>query len=508
MSAYYVHWYLGSKTKKATTNQKKSNYDVRIYEARAKKIENISMQKLAKAYKRVIKSSYGFKNLQDSEKFLSYIDKLLSGNTFQSAVDDAFNIVNQVAPSLNLTDEEISEGLVKDKSGKITGFTSKLNESISKFQDFLNKIEIFINSDNGQSYLDFLQVNGTQLPGVNAAINTLGINKTVKILTKNKQMKAEHSIKEYSKTKEKLENLIDNLNSQTSTVSKGKTIDKQDNIISYIKKLFVAQSQIAGTIYETLANDTINLLIEAKLLKNLPQGIKVVKSMHTGTKSLSGKKNFKTATSDIVIDVNFAKFDMTIPVGISMKKSKFSTDTELSGVHLKQTNLGKLLEISQSTTQLIDNTDIQAFYNIMGNHGRHSSKSRRGGGGRPYYYYNNKEGSLSQYFHGLNRVFLIPAIAGSLTKEDLSTMFLVNKQMYSIYDLIVSSDSAYVGGITSAMQQRIRRKHKWYGSKEDNKADAAYRSKEIINTIKDEKIKMSLALKLNQLNRGAFRRKW
>ena len=514
MPKYYVHWYLGSKTKKASSNQKKGSYDARIYEQYAQRIEKLKAEKLAKAYKRVIKQTYKIDNLQTTDKLLSYIDNLLDSNGFQSAIQEAFNIINKAAPSFDLEDSEISSGLNKDASGRIIGFSGQLDKCINQLNKFINGLEMFFNADYGQAYLTFLQENShKKKSNLKAALSKMGTDKSIQILTQSKQKKAETSLQSYNEIKNKLNNLIDNLNAQTSTKTKSqKTVSKEDNIIGFIKKLFVAQSQIAGSIYEIVLNDSLNLLIESKLLKNLPPNIKVVSSEHTGTKQLSGKKSFKTSTTDVQLGVNFGSLDITIPIGFSMKKSKFSDKNKLNNLHLKNTNIGKLLDISQSTTQLLDNTDKISFYNIMANHGRHSSKGR--GGGSPYYYYKGSQNSLSTYLQKMNQIFLIPAIAGSLSEEDLATIFLVNNQSYSIYDLIASSQQASVGGLSSEMQKRIRRRHLWElntlnknNPKGDDKEAAKIRSKKIIQAIRDEKISMTFQLKVSQLNKK-YRRKY
>ena len=104
---------------------------------------------------------------------------------------------------------------------------------------------------------------------------------------------------------------------------------------------------------------------------------------------------------------------------------------------------------------------------------------------------------------------LVPAIAGSLTAEDFSTLFLINGEIYSIVDIIARAantpDSIY--GTWNSINKEVRAKHRWQrpNGKRDWDQDyvpaAKIRSKNIIKEILNSKLQLSLNLSLAQLQR-------
>ena len=117
-----------------------------------------------------------------------------------------------------------------------------------------------------------------------------------------------------------------------------------------------------------------------------------------------------------------------------------------------------MLNILESRTGLFGVQDRRAFYNIIGNHRRHATKSGKGGGGGAVYDFKN----INQYYNALNKIMLIPALAGSLTKEDLSTLFMINNKVYSIVDIIAqAADFGTIGNNWNAINQKVRAGHRW-----------------------------------------------
>lgn len=496
MSNYYVHWYMANSAKKVKKQNKKSLSDIKFYEAQAKRIEHFKMQHLANVYKNMVKKNSGLSSKQ-AHDFLKDTKLIFQKGNLASVINEAFQLVNSSSPYLNLTQEEIEQCVQKNQLGQVVGYTGKLKDGLAAFEKFILTVETVFGQDLF-SYLQYLKATslGVDKSLLNMAISKLGDTNAATVLNNSKKIPIEQALSKYESSKQQLNTVKNDLATMSLLPTKAKmqATDK-DSLGSFIQEIFSAQYQMAGVLLEYLVHDSANLLIESSLLKGLGKGLSVVSSTHTGKKSSQHQMSFRTGTMDIKLDIHHAKLSMTLPTGLSLKKSKTSTRNEIKSISLKSSTVGKMLDILEQNAGIINYNQRQSFYNIYASHGRQKQ------GVEGYYRYN---GNLSTYLQQMNKLFLLPALAGSLTKDDLSIMFIVNNRAYSIYEILASSPDIKVsGGLSLSGQVQDRRKHKWKVAKEDEEpvSAAKRRSDEIINIINSRSINLRMTLKLSQMKR-------
>ena len=490
MSLFYVHWYYGTQGSGGDKTKQNSKYDAKYNEKIANQLADISGKELAKRFKKVIKSTYKFTKDSEVSQFLKNERELFKELGFQKAVDEAFNLVHNAAPFFNKTDKEISQSLITNPKTQAVKFNSDLEKVTRKMIQFSNHCTQIMQNGDTQAYLAFLKhYASSDLAGI---LDKLGDEKSLSILTKAKENLAEKEFKQLKNEEKEIQSYIDELNKITASYGKGGelTKTKEQNMISYVRSLFTAQARMAGNLMELIFTDVSNALIEAKLIKNI--NFPNLKVLHTGDKVSAGSGNtaFAKYTTDSKI-----KLDINIPdINISIKRYKDFNGSKLPNVKLKSANLKSMLNIVQNQTKLFDDKQRGAFYNIMANHGRHVTKNAKGGGGGSIYDF---EG-INQYFDKLKKVMLIPAIAGSLTKEDLSTLFLINNKVYSIVDILSHIDEASITSNLSSINKTVRAGHRWIGA-ENDKSAAEKRSDNVINALLNNTVKLSLSLSLARI---------
>ena len=491
---YYVHWYYGKQgSGKDIKNLKNSEKNSRYNEKIAKQLFNINRKRLVAEYKKVIKTTYSFTKNSEVNKFLYDERQLFSKSGFQQAVDEAFNLVHEAAPFFKMTDEEIAKSLVKDPKSEVVSFNKELEKTVRAMIKFMNNCTEIMNNGNTQVYLDFLKKYSGNSPGLREALSQLGDTKALRILTKTKEDLVESQFKELKNEEVELQSYIDNLNAQTSSVTKKGTVKSQEkNMVSYVRSLFQAQAQKAGELMEIIFTDVSNALIETKLIKNISNNPNI-RVEHTGTRAPVGGGNtsFAKYTTD-----NYLSLRADIPTKLSMKRYKGFDGKSLSKVHLKNTNLRSMLNILEARTGLFGQQQRRAFYNTIANHRRHATKSGKGGGGGAVYSFKD----INMYYNALNKIMLIPALAGSLTKEDLSTLFMINNKVYSIVDIIAqAAEYGTIGNNWNAINQQVRAGHRWKPPEENKVKSGQERSNEVIESILNSKLNLSLSLSLAQI---------
>lgn len=498
MSLFYVHWYYGTRgeSKSSLKDQvgRRSIYDSTYNEKIANRLKDLSGTELANRYKKVIKSTYGFKTIRDVEDFLKREKEIFQQSGFQQAVDEAFKLVHNAAPFFNKTDEEIAQSLVIDPETQAVKFNSELEKITRKMIQFTNHCTQIMQNEDTQAYLAFLKHYGKDSV-VKTILDKMGDSKASVILTKTKEKTVEKEIKQLKNEEKELQSYIEGLNKVTASYDKGQLVKtKEQNMVGYVKSLFRAQATMAGTLIERVFSDVSNVLIYDKLIKNI--NFPNLKVVHTGDKVPMGAKSgtaFNKYTTDAKISL---KVDVP-DISISMKRYKDFNEKELPNVSLKNANLKAMLDIMQNKLKVFDNKQRGAFYNIMANHRRHVTKGSSGGGGGAIYTYDG----INTYYNKLKKLMLIPAIAGSLTKEDLSTLFLINNKVYSIVDILAHADEASISSSLNKANEIIRAAHRWEGDSAgvNDKALAAERSRKIIETILNTSVSLSLKLSLARI---------
>lgn len=292
-----------------------------------------------------------------------------------------------------------------------------------------------------------------------------------------------------------------------ATVQGGKTVAEAivNNINSGLRN-------ILGFGWEYLIGQKDNII--EKLL-----GVKVE---HYGDTLFNNQAfEYKRATTDVRFKGNLGKIKLEVPLGANIKFVKTNKNANMVHLSVKSgTNLGKMLDILNSTTGFMNAKEYEAFANIAANFRRKSLKSGtvlkdengKSKGRKDKVY--NKTVSQSEKLNfnyanmggllpALNKVLMITGLAGSMTSKDISTIFIVNSKILNIIDILQElgkinnwQNIQVAGGLTMGKLERVSEQHHFVTkeSGSPNKNDQKTRSDEINEKLRNIDINLKLNL--------------
>ena len=504
----YVHWYMKTGDKNAL------RYENALDELKSKawsgKVQNLMKQR--------VKQTYGLKTDKDFQKFLEVSTSLLSGKNsdFARGVEFAFKALSKFK---SLSQQQIQNlSTIVRNENDLTNLGNKADQLFTIMDDFIDFCANFYSKTEGQDFLAFLIAENNK----NKFISDIKTEKLIKSIIDTKEARifnrtdadlsrgASLKFKEINTTIKSMKN--SNFKNYVIQEYKNQTGERKQSLGTIINAYYTNMSSIAGFMYETLLDTFLNVKIIELMKKNAPKNVQISSaSAKDSLNNTDSKFTFRKPTVDLKIGVDGGQINFKLPIGLSVKRSTKSTNNKID-ISIKNSSLGKLLELSRNYGLWNEVKHGEAFYNIIANHRRHASTSLRGGGGGSYYYYKNKRNdeALSPIFNLMNKMFLIFGLAGSLTKDDLATYILVNNRAYSIYEILSKIDlpETVVGGLTNKTQMNIRSKHRFYYIEGESGKDttpsielAKKRTTDlIIDNIFKQQLHMTLNLNLKKIN--------
>ena len=131
---------------------------------------------------------------------------------------------------------------------------------------------------------------------------------------------------------------------------------------------------------------------------------------------------------------------ISIPIGISVKKA---TTNKSGAVNLsvKETTLGKLLDILRVQTSLMPDETYEALLNLTTNFRKPTISKvdktiRKTASAQDSHKTAFEYANMSALTSQLNKALLISGLAGSLSTKDLSTILIVNDKAFNIIDIL------------------------------------------------------------------------
>ena len=224
--------------------------------------------------------------------------------------------------------------------------------------------------------------------------------------------------------------------------------------------------------FEIMATDLIQVNILQPLMNlNIGNNLVAIKAKNEGGKSSYTPYSFKIGTRDISITYNgtgkYGKAVFSIPGGISLKKSSQSTKSLFKNIKVKDSNFHKLITLTRTNLgSIMSRQNYIAIMNILANHGVKKKK---------YGTYNYNR--MPELLNALKKSFMVVGLAGSLSAEDFSTIFVVNDNVYNIQDILFAldsnSDSAIVANPSMQTgQKQYANKHKYISDVRRNRTGA------------------------------------
>ena len=497
----YVHWYM------KTGDVNALRYERALEDLKSKAWST----KAQNLMKKRVKAQYGLKTDKDFKDFLDISASLIGGtkSDFAQMTQMAFKSLSQFK---SLNQQGIQNLTTKVKTPKdLNMLGTKVNDMFQIMDKFIAFCSNFYSQSSGQDFLAFLLsenlVTGKTKSIFQSIINTKQARLFDGTESETSRKGASQIFKEmYSKIRSTKNGnfksyVIQEYNNQSG---------KERTLGTIINSYYNFMAQTAGSMYEILLDVFLNVKLIELMKKNAPKNVKITSaSTKDSSKYMETKYTFLKPTVDLTLGIEGAQINFKSPIGLSVKRST-RTDKNNIDIHIKSSTLGKLLTLSRNYGLWNETKHGEAFYNIVANHRRHKTPNPTGGGGGTYYYYqgDSSDNALSPIFKSMNKMFLIFGLAGALSEKDLATYILVNNKVYSIYEILSKLDlpDFSTSGISNAMQEKIRAKHRFYykGEQVDttpNMELAKERTRDLIQkNIFKQSLSMNLKLNLTKLN--------
>lgn len=436
-------------------------------------------------------------NKEQAEMVLGFASSA-EAQTFNSLIQTAFSALNaKGAGDFGLTKQN---GIYYDSKGNNAveekNNTIRICNEMQKYLEYLEqtflRMEAFFSDSKGlDAYLVALKqsLGGVNTPGAQEIISKISSGKVTGVLDRDRTEVLNESQKML------YENLVGRLRpAAEGVINATKRSGRSVNMVNSVKGLMKERNTtfenallaittpiniLTGLINEILVQDILSVGIKKKL-DNALLSIDNVRS--TGTQKSNSSTEFRIATSDIMVDVglNSAKGVISVPAGISIKKSASSHDDYLD-IKVKNSSLGKLMRVAMANN-LIDKDEEEAIYNILANHAKQKDD------GFNYTF----SGNISQLLKSLYYRFLLPALSGSLTKDDFATILVVNDKVFSVYDILKPKNRHFLENLTSIktstnglvnQQTWFKGKHQWVQSEKYGGTSARYAGLERSNQL-------------------------
>lgn len=466
----YVHYNLGANA------SAQSKYESSLNSF----INQVTEQKLAMRYAKRVKSVYNLKNKQDWYNTLKAANYLQNGD-FSSQLNQISNsIVTNVLSSsgVKIVGAKGGRSLVNEAGQRINAMSKEAATLFNNIEKIFEQFLAVFSQQDTSAYLTLLKDIFKGDPEVMKVLNTLG-STGKHILTRNRMDILNAGMKGHF---QKIKSIMGTVKSSNDTLlsyvrgqkpmtflsegSQGGSYDSQ--IASLAGYCNIAIASLGGAMFEAIAADTVDInKIMSWFRKDVISGIRPgpkgqgfyinnIKHMGANTNSNSNL-NFSIGTTDLMMNLTKGKgsIRVNIPVGVSLKRSSSSTKGNIHNVKIKNSTFNTLKDITKARVLhgIWDkNVDI-SMANIFGNHGSTETQS-----GRRSYQYQN----LNVLLNKINLSFLVAGLAGSLTADDLATVFIVNGDMYNIYDMIRKPTTKVItGGLNVGHIDKIRNWNKF-----------------------------------------------
>ena len=481
----YVHWYRISDDGALSSR----------YESTLSKdiISNANNKKLQKAFKKTVAKTFNIGDPHILNTVLSFgADSIMRQNrSLKKSFEIAFQSIQSVAlPKVSQEDINNELSKVQAISEDTSFFLERLGAAIELCVRTFSDAQI-------QQYYKYIYANTKDSKIRQNIINIFGSDFTSKpsfIQTNKLQNLNAGAQGIYKALKQAYEAMDENPLNLEPYLRSGNGY-KFEKLQGYVNKFM-------GFVNEQVIVDVNNIVLNT-VKHNVAKG--QIKEVHySGNQPQSSQDfYFKSPTTDVFYKTilkngssKTASLQMTVPIGATIKKSQdFSSK---SSIHLKSgAKLENLIKASYNLGIFKRGTET-AFHNVIANTG--VKKWDLQGKQRIPYTYNN----LSLLTDSLNKVFLVVGLAGSLTKDDLSTMLIVNDQVFDIYDILSYPQSYQLLSKSSGLQEykilNITKKHKFRytdGGKnrkfaKKNISKALERSSDIIQQIYKTRINLEL----------------
>ena len=445
-SDIYIHWYLNDRRR---LGQK--------YSAIANSfIKNLNSQKLIKAYSKTVKNAFDIPNQEILNEVIGFKNNATT-QKFQEAINTAFQLVDtQTAKDFGLTKKGDNWVKADGKSAlqinqnQITKISKEMLQFFDMLETSMRHIEMVFSSEEKDitAYYQFL----TQ------KLQVVNPNMAKDLQTNRGKYSAVLTRKRIESLNSRHQNMYNNLMEISQQAKKMKgglksyintTLADPNNTKTFkeiMNTIVTSITFLRGLVLESLEIDILSIenirsMIDEQVMSGLkysPNGI-IKNIISSGGNQSRSSMAFSQSTSDGTIFIDYlnkkGQVVVSVPAGMSIKKSASSTNNYID-VAIKSSSFGKLMRLTR-TAGIINKRQEEAIYNILANHG----KTKTGDISDDTFVYSR----MTPLLNAIHDSFLVAGLAGSLTKEDLTTIVVINNKVYSVLELLANSGAGSNG---------------------------------------------------------------
>lgn len=469
MQTYYINYVLDSQELNSFSS---------CFQTKQRMQENIAYRIFTEKVKSLFNNSD-----TDVEKYFSLIANMVKSDEFEQAL---YNMDSQISTA----DLAPGQFFAKDILNRLSNDSNELASVLSGLQDTIAYIIAAIegNADNIQR----MQVNEK------IKMRALEIFRSDDFAITSGQYEALSN-----SFKGQYRGLIYKLGSMKDIdITSLKTNDP--NFSSIMSSLVARTNRLVGIISEFIvAAQFEGIAVDlADSINSMSSNVKATVT-RTGDE---GSTMFKIGTKDLSINITETggNVHMKFPsAGVSLKRTKIKDNNQLNKeIHLKSSNVGNLLNAIRGN--IMTQYRINAFYNLYADYNREwTAKKPQPEGDKSD---KISKATMQSMYGILHLAFVSAAIAGSMTEDDFSFVFVVNDKKYSIADILKNLTSTdmennsgaiiYNGKTLAKAQPTIAKKHMANAYvRNPSESQRLKRSNKTIDAI--NKISMNMSIRLN-----------
>lgn len=454
--------------------------------------ENSQFNLSASIYREKMKANFDFNSDESLNEYLDLIMTLMNSSEIQRALNNAMSALPMPSiGSRQLHVNAIMASLQKDAT-KMNAYLKELN---GVFEGILRTI-----SSISQEDLLAMSIDGNQLnPVIKKKLETIWQTSlssgTIKASQKYNDLSGRAKA-QYRSLIMRVSRLADQ-GLYTGGGFNSKAMSESNELAALLSPIVMFFQTLLGFASEYVIAENLNKLTHELIsIGGLLPNVKVSAST-VGTQSGG---IFSTGTTDLAIKLTPEGGDISMDASLpdiqaSLKRTKTRKDGSIA-IHIKDSSFGKLMQAILGTSFSAGN--LNAFYNLYAaqkNNSKYKGTDPDSG---------SRDFSINEVYNVMQEAMVVAAIAGSMTKEDLSMVLVINNQVLSIYDILANPEKYSMSGDKLTVKgTNLRNSRKSIQAMNTidpdeplNQSEGYDRSAAIITAINAIAVKMSIELKI------------
>lgn len=398
--------------------------------------ENSQFNLSAAIYREKLKANFDFNSDETLDNYLDLVMSLMNSSEIQGALNKAMSTL----PMPSIGSRQLHIGKIM---ADLQGNTDKMNAYLKELNTVFNGI---LKTVSSISYEDLLamSIDGEKL---NPAIKRK-LQKIWNTSLSSGVLEASDRYKDLSsRAKAQYRSLIMRVSRMadkglyTGGGFNSKAMSDSSELTALLSPIVMFFQTLLGFASEYIIAENLNELTD-KLISGGAKHPNVQVKVSASTVGTQSGGVFSTGTTDLAIKLTPAggtiSIDTNLPdIQASLKRTKVRQNGNID-IHIKDSSFGKLMQAILGNSFTASN--LNAFYNLYAAQKKNAKyKGTDLGSG-------SSDFSINEVYNVMQEAMVVAAIAGSMTKEDLSMVLIVNDQVLSIYDILAAPEKYSMSG--------------------------------------------------------------